>query len=117
MSQQVALNHLLQTIQQFQKNIDQQLRPLGLDYLHVLTLLSIKQQRIPNVREHQHLQSLISQQLLSADLQLTDQGEHILQQALEKLRQYEQRLFSAQTAQNSLLSQLEARFQLKQPLN
>ena len=112
MNEQIALRQVFKTIQQFQQTIDKQLRPLGLDYLHLLTLLSIKQQRLINIREQSHLQALIAGDYLTEQLLLTDKGEHTIDLALLRLQQFEQRLFANQQQHNSLLSQLEVLFQI-----
>ena len=108
------LSLLLNTINEFENVITRQLKPLNLSYQQVLCLLNLKQHKQLNEQEQFFLHELIKRQLISSSgLELTEKCEEQLKLALEKLKIFEARLFSAQEKQNSLLNQLNKIFNTK----
>ena len=107
---QDSFNNLLQTVQKFEQSIEKQLKPLDINYKQVLLLMNIKNKSTHlGDNDHAAIQYLIANQWIekhNENYAITHSGIELLNNAIEKLESFENRLFTHQKMQHSLLAQL-----------
>ena len=105
-----SFNTLLVTIQKFELSIERQLKQLDVNYKQVLLLMNINNKTMfLGDNDHAAIQYLIVKQWIVSNnnfYDITPSGLILLNKAIKKLKNFENRLFINQKMQHSLLTQL-----------